>query len=94
MTNTAETLLEALIMKKYGNISNFSKDISVPEQVIKDAIIVGVAKAPAADLFVMCRALNIDAEELVQNRFRYCTYEERQQAWAEYRQKNKGDTTM
>ena len=89
MTKNA-SLLNELILSKHRSIKDFCLTTGIADDVVNNVLEQDLTQAPAAVLFKMCRALGVDAEELVESRLRFCTYEQRQQAWAEYNRKRNG----
>lgn len=92
MKYTAENILDGQIVSDFGNLTAFCESTGISKQTVIDILQGGVGNAKAADLFAVCRALDLDAEQLVLDRLRICSYEERQQAWADYRAKINGGT--
>lgn len=94
MKYTSSAIVEGLILGNYRSIPAFCETSGISADVVAAIIKDGAGEAKAADLFALCRALRIDAEELIADRLRFCSFEERQQAWAEYQQKKNGSTTL
>lgn len=65
---TIEDKLKKLIIAKYGNLSNFSKQIDMANSTLATIMKNGIHKANVTNIIKICSALGISADELARNR--------------------------
>ena len=59
-----EERLKDLIVLKYGNVANFVREIGLPYSTFKSIMTRGIMNASIGNIFKICSALNISADEL------------------------------
>lgn len=59
-----EERIKDLIVLKYGTVANFVREVGLPYSTFKSIMTRGVMNASIANIFKICKALNISADEL------------------------------
>lgn len=67
MDNIEEQIKE-IIIKRYGNLSNFCKEFDFPWSTVKAMLTRGIKKSSISNAIKLCDALNLDLEELVKDK--------------------------
>ena len=65
---TIEDKLKNLIISKYGNLSNFSKEVDMPNSTLATIMKNGIHKANVTNIIKICKTLGISTDELAKNR--------------------------
>lgn len=65
---TVEDKLKDLIISKYGNLSNFSKEINMANSTLATIMKNGIHKANVSNIIKICKALGISTDELAKNK--------------------------
>lgn len=65
---TIEDKLKDLIISKYGNLSNFSKEINMANSTLATIMKNGIHKANVTNIIKICKHLGISTDELARNR--------------------------
>ena len=65
---TIEDKLKDLIISKYGNLSNFSKEINMANSTLATIMKNGIHKANVTNIIKICKALGISTDELARDR--------------------------
>ena len=65
---TIEDKLKDLIISKYGNLSNFSKEINMANSTLATIMKNGIHKANVTTIIKICKALGISTDELARDR--------------------------
>ena len=65
---TIEDKLKELIISKYGNLSNFSKEINMANSTLATIMKNGIHKANVTNIIKICKKLGISTDELARNR--------------------------
>ena len=65
---TIEDKLKELIITKYGNLSNFSKEVDMPNSTLATIMKNGIHKANVTNIIKICKSLGISTDELAKNR--------------------------
>ena len=65
---TIEDKLKDLIISKYGNLSNFSKEVDMPNSTLATIMKNGIHKANVTNIIKICKSLGISTDELARNR--------------------------
>lgn len=68
MEERPEDKLKDFIKEKYGNVANFCKEIGMANSTFATIMAKGINCASANNIFRICRALNISADELAMGR--------------------------
>lgn len=62
---TREEYIKELIIQKYGNIKEFSRQINIPYTTIRSILERGVANAQLDNVITICKGLRISPEDLI-----------------------------
>ena len=65
---TIEDKLKDLIISRYGNLSNFSKEINMANSTLATIMKNGIHKANVTNIIKICKKLGISTDELAKNR--------------------------
>lgn len=65
---TIEDKLKDLIISKYGNLSNFSKEINMANSTLATIMKNGIHKANVTNIIKICKKLGISTDELARNK--------------------------
>ena len=65
---TIEDRLKAIIIDRYGSIFAFSKAVNLPNATIVTILKRGIHKANIDNIIVICNALDLSVDEIVQDR--------------------------
>ena len=65
---TIEEKLKDFIISKYGNLSNFSKEIDMANSTLSTILKNGVRKASITNILKICEALEISADGLAEEK--------------------------
>lgn len=65
---TIEEKLKDFIISKYGNLSNFSKEIDMANSTLSTILKKGVRKASITNILKICEALEISADGLAEEK--------------------------
>lgn len=63
-----ELELKALILERYKSLHDFSKTIGMPSSTLDNIFRRGIENSNSQNIFKICKALNISADELAQGR--------------------------
>lgn len=63
-----EIKIKELIIQKYGSVKSFSNKIKIPYTTIDTILKRGMLKSNVLNVIKMCNELNIDINELVNNK--------------------------
>lgn len=66
-----ENKIKAIIIKKYGSVKSFAEKIKVPYTTIDTILKRGLLKSNVLNVIKMCNELNIDVNELINNKIVY-----------------------
>ena len=65
---TTEEKLREIIIDRYGTVSNFSKEIGVPNSTVATILKSGVQSANVKSIIKICEKLGISTDELARDR--------------------------
>ena len=68
MEKTIEDQLKELIIDNFKSVRQFANHVDIPSTTIDTILKRGVGKASIANIITICRALNLDVDELASGR--------------------------
>ena len=72
---TIEDKLKGMIIDEYGSMIEFSKQIDMPNPTLSSILTRGIKKASISNIIKICKALQISADELANDRIVHVSHD-------------------